>query len=79
MASDLEIARRAQLESIRGIAENYGIQEDELIPYGRHLAKVDLKILERVGKNPLGKYIDVTAINPTIGSAANHHALASEG
>lgn len=65
MASDLEIARRAKLQDIRQVAERYGIQDDELIPYGRYMAKVDLKILDRLEGKPRGKYIDVTAINPT--------------
>ncbi|MCI0651979.1 MAG: formate--tetrahydrofolate ligase [Planctomycetes bacterium] len=65
MLSDLEIARQAKLQEIRSIAARYGIQEDELIPYGRHIAKVDLKILDRIGKSRRGKYIGVTAINPT--------------
>ena len=35
------------------------------IPYGRQMAKVDLSILDRLADAPSGKYIDVTAINPT--------------
>lgn len=65
MPSDLEIARQAKLQNIREIAGRYDIEEQELIPYGHHIAKVDLAILDRIGSRPLGKYIDVTAINPT--------------
>ena len=65
MASDLEIARKAKLEDIRTIAAKYGIEENDLIPYGHHMAKVKLSILDRIEKNPRGKYVDVTAINPT--------------
>ena len=67
MKSDLEIAREAKLRDIREVATEYGIQEDELIPYGRYMAKVDLKILDRLEKQsrPRAKYIDVTAINPS--------------
>ena len=65
MASDLEIARRATLRPITEIAAKYGIEESDLIPYGHHMAKVNLSILDRIEKNPRGKYIDVTAINPT--------------
>ncbi len=65
MPSDLEIARKARLEDIRAVALRYGIEDSELIPYGRYLAKIDLKILDRIGRRPRGKYIDVTAINPT--------------
>lgn len=65
MASDLEIARQATLRDIREVAAEYGIKDDELIPYGRYMAKVDLKILDRLKGQKQGKYIDVTAINPT--------------
>ncbi|MEE8142493.1 MAG: formate--tetrahydrofolate ligase, partial [Planctomycetota bacterium] len=65
MSSDLEIARQATLKDIREVAAEYGIQEQELILYGRHMAKVDLAILKRLRDRPLGKYIDVTAVNPT--------------
>jgi len=65
MASDLEIARKATLQPIQDVAKRYGIESDDLIPYGHYMAKVKLSILDRVEKNPRGKYIDVTAINPT--------------
>ena len=65
MPSDLEIARQAKLVDIRQVAAKYGIEEDDLIPYGKYLSKVDLSILDRLKDRPQGKYIDVTAINPT--------------
>lgn len=65
MASDLEIARSVPLKNIREIAEKYDIRDEDLIPYGHHMAKVDLSILDRLKDRPVGKYIDVTAINPT--------------
>jgi formate--tetrahydrofolate ligase len=63
--SDLEIAQKAELRPIREIAEKVGVLDDELELYGKYKAKVDLKILDRLKDNPQGKYIDVTAINPT--------------
>jgi methylenetetrahydrofolate dehydrogenase (NADP+)/methenyltetrahydrofolate cyclohydrolase/formyltetrahydrofolate synthetase/formate--tetrahydrofolate ligase len=36
-----------------------------MIPYGSTKAKVHLDVLKRIGANPRGKYIDVTAITPT--------------
>ena len=63
--SDLEIARAASLVDIRQVATRYGIEEDELVLHGKHMAKIPLSILDRIGSNPPGKYIDVTAINPT--------------
>jgi len=65
MASDLEIARQAKLKDIREVASRYGIEEGDLIPYGHYMAKVNLSILDRIEGNPRGKYVDVTAINPT--------------
>ncbi len=43
--SDIEIANRATLRPIREIAERLGISEDDLIPYGRHKAKVHIAAL----------------------------------
>ncbi len=64
-SSDLEIARSVPLKDIREIAANYGIEESELTPPGRFMAKVPLSILDRLSDRPDGKYVDVTAINPT--------------
>lgn len=47
------------------IAKELGIKESELELFGPHKAKIKLEILERIGKRPDGKYIDVTAITPT--------------
>ena len=63
--SDIEIAQEATLKPISLIAEEVGINEDELILYGPHKAKVSLDILDRLKDRPNGKYIDVTAITPT--------------
>ena len=63
--SDLEIAQAATPKPIREIAESIGIRPDELIPYGSTKAKVHLDILKRIGSNPTGKYVDVTAVTPT--------------
>ncbi|MDX1448099.1 MAG: formate--tetrahydrofolate ligase [Acidimicrobiia bacterium] len=63
--SDIEIARQATIRPIAEVAESIGLNEDELIPYGRTKAKVHLDALKRLGGQPRGKYIDVTAITPT--------------
>jgi len=67
-AKDYEIAEAAEkyMKPIRQIAEELGITDEELLPYGHYVAKVDfMKVLKRLGKKPDGKYIDVTAITPT--------------
>ena len=65
---DWEIAAQAEKEMkpITQIAEDFGIHEEELLPYGHFLGKIDYrKVLDRLGDVPDGKYIDVTAITPT--------------
>lgn len=64
--SDLDIARGAKLKPITEIAARLGLDpETEIEPYGRHMAKVELSVLERFAGGPNGKYVDVTAITPT--------------
>ncbi|MBT5739267.1 MAG: formate--tetrahydrofolate ligase [Planctomycetes bacterium] len=63
--SDLAIARAATLLDIRKVAARYDLDEDHLILHGNHMAKVNLSILDQISDRPQGKYIDVTAINPT--------------
>ena len=63
--SDIDIAQEAVLKPITQIAEEVGINEDELILYGPNKAKVSLSLLARLKDRPNGKYIDVTAITPT--------------
>lgn len=65
---DWQIAEAAEetMKPIKQIADDLGLTEDELIPYGPNLAKVDyMKVLERLKDVPPAKYIDVTAITPT--------------
>lgn len=65
MLSNLEIARKIKPEQITKIAKSIGIKEKELELYGNYKAKIDLSILKRIEKKPLGKYVLVTAITPT--------------
>ena len=65
MPSSLEIAQEAKLRPITEIAEAAGLLADEIEPYGRYKAKIDLGVLERLADHPDAKLIDVTAITPT--------------
>jgi formate--tetrahydrofolate ligase len=65
MPSSLEIAQQAQLRPITEIAEAAGLLADEIEPYGRYKAKIDLSVIERLAGRPDAKLIDVTAITPT--------------
>lgn len=60
-----EVAERS-MKTFAQVGAELGLKEDELIPYGHYLGKVDYpKVIERIRARPQGKYIDVTAINPT--------------
>ncbi len=65
MKSDIEIAQSKQPLAIQKIAAQLGIEEEELLCYGKDKAKLSESLLRRVEKNPKGKLILVTAINPT--------------
>ena len=63
-----EIAEEAEknIKPIFQLAEELGLQKDELLPVGHTLGKVNfMKALDRLNNNPTSKYIDVTAITPT--------------
>ena len=63
--SDLAIAQAATIRPIWEIADEIGIERDELILYGNTKAKIHLDTLTRIQRQPRGKYVDVTAITPT--------------
>lgn len=65
IVTDLQIARSVQPRSILNIAQQLGLQEDEVVAYGSSKAKISLRALDRLRKHPLGQYVLVTAINPT--------------
>jgi formyltetrahydrofolate synthetase len=65
---DWQIAEAAEesMKPLEQVADEMGLQREELIPMGRQLGKVDfIKVLDRVGDKRRAKYIDVTAITPT--------------
>ncbi len=65
MPSSLEIAQGATLRPILDVAADAGLLPDEIEPYGRYKAKVDLSVLERLSDRPDAKLINVTAVTPT--------------
>ena len=65
MKTDIEIAQAAELTPITEVARQIGIEQDDLEVYGRYKAKLSEEYIEKIGKNPEGKLILVTAINPT--------------
>lgn len=65
MQSDIEIAQAAGIRPIADVAWELGIGPDELEPYGKYKAKLSEELIARTERNPQGKLILVTAINPT--------------
>jgi len=67
---DWQIAEAAEqsMKPVGVLARELGLEDNELLPMGRQLARVDYAmVLERLKNQagPTAKYIDVTAITPT--------------
>ncbi len=66
--ADWQVAEEAEkhMTPITELAAAWGVSQEELLPYGHYLGKVDfISLLSRLADRPNGKYIDVTAITPT--------------
>ena len=66
--ADWEIAEAAEatMKTVYQLRDELGLEEEELLPHGHYVAKVDYKrVLERLKDRPDGKYVNVTAITPT--------------
>ncbi len=65
---DWQIAEAAEetMKPVHQLADELGLKDNELLPVGLQLGKVDyMKVLDRLKGTPDAKYIDVTAITPT--------------
>ena len=62
--TDLEIAQKAQMPTIREVAKKLNISEDDLDPYGKYKAKLPLRLIN-AEKMKHSKLVLVTAITPT--------------
>jgi formate--tetrahydrofolate ligase len=66
MKTDVEIAREVVPRPILDVARQLGLSADDLHPYGRDIAKVDLDVLERPRKRKReSRLVLVSAITPT--------------
>ncbi len=65
MKTDIEIAQETALWPVLSVAERIGMQPDDLELYGKYKAKISEEYMEKIDKNPEGRLILVTAINPT--------------
>jgi formyltetrahydrofolate synthetase len=65
---DWQIAEAAEenMKTVYQLGKELGLNEEELLPYGHYVAKIDYgKALERLKDRPDGRYVDVTAVTPT--------------
>ncbi len=63
--TDIEIAQNTKLSPITQIAKGIDILDEELELFGNYKAKLNEKLFKRLEKQPDGKLILVTAMNPT--------------
>jgi formate--tetrahydrofolate ligase len=64
MKTDVEIAQEIELREITAVASDMGISDEDLIPYGKYMAKV-IPPSEKRNDLKKSKLILVTAITPT--------------
>ena len=64
MKSDIQIARETPLKKIKDVAESIGIPRDEVISFGRHMAKIPVDLISKQNVEQ-SNLILVTAITPT--------------
>ena len=65
MKSDIEIAQGIDIKPIFEIAASLGLSAEDIIPYGRHVAKIPISLMERLSEAEDGRLILVTAMSPT--------------
>ena len=61
--SDIAIAQAAEMRPIADVAAEVGLGADEILPYGRHKAKITPEAIAR--RTPTGRLVLVTGISPT--------------
>jgi formate--tetrahydrofolate ligase len=61
----METIPQRELVSAAELGEQLGLLPEELQPYGRRAAKIELSALQRLGDRPDGHLVSVTAVTPT--------------
>jgi formate--tetrahydrofolate ligase len=61
--SDIAIAQAARMRPIADVAAEVGLGTDEILPYGRHKAKITPEAI--ASRTPTGRLVLVTGISPT--------------
>ncbi len=54
-----------ELRPILGLAEDLGLDPEELQPYGSYAAKIELTALDRLAEAPDGRLVCITSVTPT--------------
>lgn len=78
MKTDIQIARETPLRKIKDVAEAIGIPRDDVISFGRHMAKIPLDLIdeEKVKKSNLILVTAITATKAGIGKTTVSIGLA---
>ena len=78
MKSDIQIARETPLKRIKDVAERIGIDREEVISFGRHMAKVPAHLIrdEKVNESNLILVTAITATKAGIGKTTVSIGLA---
>lgn len=63
--TDIEIARNTKLKRIEEVAQEIGLDDEDIELYGKYKCKIDNHIYDRYKAKKDGKLILVTAISPT--------------
>ncbi len=62
----IALAAESSMKTVYQLADEMGVEQVELLPYGHYVAKLDfIRILNRLKNRRNGKYVVVTAITPT--------------
>lgn len=65
MPTDLEIAKKVKLKSIKELIDELEIHEDDFDYYGKYTGKIKLSLLDKFAHKPDGKLILISAMSPT--------------
>ena len=65
MKTNIDIAQEAKAKRIEEIAESIGISREDIVTYGRYIAKVPLSVLKKLDDRPDGKLVLTTDITAT--------------
>jgi formate--tetrahydrofolate ligase len=63
--ADYVIAQSVEPLPIQTVGKSLGLEDEELISYGPHIAKVKLSVLKRIPSTSQSKLVVITGMNPT--------------